>query len=551
MKCKLWGLIIIIGGGLLFGFPAAPAHAQGFYCITDTPANATMWAAAVGIFQTAGSSPYGVEGFHAVGVDIHSENVRIVRNYQYNKIVRIDFRVYFTAKTEIPVRFEFTPMVGYVPRSQFVVQQASYQLYEWNSYTQQFPGVDSTELQVDIVQTSSIPDTAQAFVVIVDRVCFQTPSNEATRTPTPPTQTRTPTATSQYTPPPTNTPRPTTTLTPSLTRTPNPLTPTKTPSPSPGAGTPTALPQNTLEPLVSGHFPTPSPQSSDLRFPFPVPRLPNPGMVAPSAIPARTTATAALATAFRGDVSGVALIPVEGALTSVAQYSGAVKAWSTQVFLDAQGTPMADLRNQANQIGGNIGGFFYVLRTMRESIGQTGDLVVILLIVIGFNILVRIIVFVISFVFFMWRALMVLIRLVSQSPGAAVFLIALIFVIVILIAASATPGNFSEATPVALATRTPTGTITLTVTTTLLPIVPTATSRFIGFRPTPTALTLATVPFVVGDAFDGTSADYAINTYRTLNTMSGGLVDFIAFIALVAIALVVGVRLVRILNASK
>ncbi len=98
-------------------------------------------------------------------------------------------------------------------------------------------------------------------------------------------------------------------------------------------------------------------------------------------------------------------------------------------------------------------------------------------------------------------------------------------------------------TPTPTATRTPFP--TWTPTGTLRSLQPTATSKYQGFRLTPTPLTLMPMP-TLEEQFDmtsstGTFADTIINAYKTMNT--NGVGDFVSF---VVVALVVVVYLVRV-----
>src|SRR5512143_176552 len=98
-------------------------------------------------------------------------------------------------------------------------------------------------------------------------------------------------------------------------------------------------------------------------------------------------------------------------------------------------------------------------------------------------------------------------------------------------------------TPTPTPTRTPFPTWTPTAT--LIPLSPTATSKYQGFRLTPTPLHITPEPTLVAQ-FDtagstGTFADTIINAYRAMNV--SGVGDFVSFIV---VALVIVVYLTRI-----
>jgi disulfide bond formation protein DsbB len=85
-----------------------------------------------------------------------------------------------------------------------------------------------------------------------------------------------------------------------------------------------------------------------------------------------------------------------------------------------------------------------------------------------------------------------------------------------------------------------------TATPTLIPIQPTATSKYAGLRPTPTMFPTGAATRITG--FDtrnvtGGFADTIINTYRFININTGGAFDIISFFALVLFLMALLVRL--------
>jgi hypothetical protein len=285
-----------------------------------------------------------------------------------------------------------------------------------------------------------------------------------------------------------------------------------------------------------------------------VPVFPTPAFIIPSPLPDYVQATAPVATAYAGNPVGIIQIPLEDSLTKVAAYQAGVLGWATQIFIGANGTPMADMRNQAHQIGSGIGGFFRVLRGIRDSVGQTGDLVVILLIVLAFNIMIRIMTFILTFIFFAWRLIRMMITFIAQTPAIFISLVIVVIIIIVLIIS----GARSDSQPVAgggtITTLHPTSTGSVTATTTLLPIEATATSRFQGFRATPTPIPLNMTPIfgiTLPADISGQTADRIINTYRAANTATNGMVDVLAFIIVAGVTIGLGIRLVGRLNRDK
>lgn len=556
-KLILLSLIIIT---LSLFLQTKTARAQ-YFCLTfNTNQFAYVFEHLEGQFLFSGESPYGVAGLHA-GENTLSRTAVTRYTYLANSLAYIDFRIYPKSPSSYPIKIELSV---YGTNQTVYTSEATLNSFpqgQWSPFlTFGVGGVQSYAFTLRVTQTSN-SDPLQKFVLFVDKVCFAEPFPTPIPNPTlvPPTVTRTPSNTPQHTLVPTNSPPPTTTRTPTITRTPSATAATHTPSPTAGAGTPTDTPAppsvtGTLAPLLSGSFPTPTPNRPNLHFPFPVPIFPTPAVVVPSPISDYIPATAPVATSYAGNPVGMIQVPLEDSLTKVAAYQAGVLGWATQVFLDAEGTPMADLRNQAHQIGSGIGGFFVVLRGLRDSVGQTGDLVVILLLVLAFNIMIRIVTFVLTFVFFAWRLIRMMITFIAQTPAIFIFLVIVVIIIGILIISGARSDSLPVAGGGTITTLTPTSTGSVTATATLLPIEATATSRFQGFRQTPTPIPLNMTPvfgITLPPDVSGQTADRIINTYRAANTATNGMVDVLAFIMVAGVTIGLGIRLVGRLNRDK
>lgn len=547
---------------ILSGAPG-PARAQSGWCSGEYPErNMDTWQVLNGsAFQYW--SPPGLYGFRSVagsGVGVDYQVAKLLRNYGQNPIIELTFSVYIGSLTEIQpyIYIELRKNFGTVGNAFRVLP--SFQAQNWQTFNVAFSSILSDQIEITIQQNSASGDAPSAFYVRIDQICWGYPYSQFTSTPTPVTVTNTPTFTPQATQRYTNTPISTWTRTPTNTRTPGTATPTKTGTVGPGTITPTPTdPYDWTPPpgLNSGPFPTPTPRTPQLRWVLPVPVFMTPDLSVPTLIPQRSTSTPPLAGTAVGAVSGSNVIGVDlsDSLTRVADYRSDIFAWQTQVFLDADGTPMADLRNQANLIANNIGGFFYVLRSVRDATGQIGDLVVVLLGLIAFNIIIRLSVFGIGLILFLWRALRSLIDLVSKTPALLLLLVIIVIVIVLIIVlGGASAGDWASPT-LTLETPVATSTGTITATHTLLPISPTPTPQFRGFRMTPTPIPINTTPIFdvsVGmPDISGQTADQVINGYKTLNTGTRGAIDLLAFMALAGITIGMAVRLINRLNKDK
>lgn len=562
---KLIALLLMIAA---LGIAAPqPASAQAGWCSDEYPErNIDSWYIINGDpFQDW--YPPNLDGFRSAPRTVGVQDAQILvigRDYLRKSITSLNISVWTTSLTEnLPtVSFEIydTTTTAYPP-----IFTASTPLYlltaqTWIDYEFEFGYITSDRINLSLVQYTQLGDGPDVFYVRINRICFSEPEAYASNTPTPVTVTAIPTVTPQATAPNTRTSVPTWTRTPTRTRTPGTATPTKTGTVGPGTITHTPTdPYDWTPPpgLNSGPFPTPTPRVPQLRWELPVPVFMTPDLSIPTLIPARATSTAPSAGTAVGYVGGGSVIGIDvgGISTQVSQYRDGVFAWQTQVYLDAEGTPMAALRDQANLIANNIGGFFYVLRSVRDATGQIGDLVVVLLGLIAFNIIVRLSVFGIGLVLFLWRALRSLIDLVAKTPALLIMLVIVIIIIVLLIiAGGANSGDWDEAT-LTLTTPVATSTGTITATHTLLPISPTPTPKFRGFRMTPTPIPINTTPIFdvsVGmPDISGQTADQVINGYKSLNTGTRGAIDLLAFMALAAITIGMAVRLINRLNKDK
>lgn len=237
----------------------------------------------------------------------------------------------------------------------------------------------------------------------------------ASRTPIPYTpfpRTATPTASSTPTRSVTPTSMPTHTPTQTLTFTPVTHTATVSLTPSITLTASETVPSSEAPISTLPSEPVPSPQlpqnaCTDLDNPcaiFPQPVFPTVALSVPTNVgtvnytltplPSITSVGTAV-----GQVTAVPVALAEAA-TQVNLMRTELGMEATRILLDAQGTPV-DIANTAYTFGGNIGGFFGIVRQFADhgtGIGRTGDILLVIIALIAFNLLVRLIIFAIPIV---------------------------------------------------------------------------------------------------------------------------------------------------------
>lgn len=383
-------------------------------------------------------------------------------------------------------------------------------------------------------------DTVDPFFLQVEEICYEADFN--TLVWNPPTSTPPPTSTN---PAPTSMPIPSSTAT--RTRTP---APSGTPVPTITPGGPTLTPSNTLPPTynydgptspptfspddaigVQNPFNSPTPRPPNNGYPFQGPNFPTLQLPSPTPIPFLPTLTLIPAVIVTGTPNSmpVAIAQISTQIGGVAQQA---QAWSTQIVRDGQGTALPSIANQANRIGSEVGGAFAVIRAIPQGIGRAGDIVLFLILLIAFNLLLRLFIFIFTVLEWLFRQ--------AKAIFSMVFGFFTMILIVFMVVAMLTTNIHAQA-------QSPTATPTLTLTPTLLPINPTATSPYGYFRDTPTPYSIH--PESLPNYFDtsgttGTFADTIINGYRSF----GAVADFISFIAMAAIAVMLLVRLFKRMN---
>jgi hypothetical protein len=269
-----------------------------------------------------------------------------------------------------------------------------------------FPApINAARFILDMQGSASEVGTVQIEIV---EMCYSL-ADVPTRTPLPTipptflTRTATPTRTATRTPTPTRTRTATATRTASATFTPITLTPTasstplETATPSPASTLPNA-PLNTPDVPSNAcadpdrpcdRFPQPVFPTLALVLPTPVPRAnhtltPLPSMTRAADAPANTTPVVIAA-----DIgTQVALLPAQIGLDA------------THVLRDALGTPV-DTGNTVYQLGSSVGATFGLFRQFAAygtGIGRSGDILVVLIALIAFNLLIRFILFAIPIV---------------------------------------------------------------------------------------------------------------------------------------------------------
>jgi hypothetical protein len=236
--------------------------------------------------------------------------------------------------------------------------------------------------------------------------------------------------------PPTATPNlfasPTTTTTPSITPS---LTSTLTNTPITDTPTPSITPTDTTTPatataqasatfdmtLVSGAFYTPKPPDdtcTDILNPCPILPVPNWGSInlpSPTAIPiivavtGTPMATFTVVAAYSTQVSDYDLRPLA---SKAAEINTSAETVETLQLLDADGTPVGDAVNTIHSMGQTMAIPFNLLRSMQEAdIGHWWALFVFLLLLLAFNILIRISIFFVPIV-------IAILRLIAQVLSA-------------------------------------------------------------------------------------------------------------------------------------
>ncbi len=264
------------------------------------------------------------------------------------------------------------------------------------------------------VSIRGYPQTVSQWMsvgVALTQVCFLsvygTPPTPVPGTPgtNTPTMTRTPTRTATATPMPTSTRTPTPTATP-LTHTPTPFTHTPTLSPS-DTPAPSATIISTLD-----HGPLPSPVLPEnacadpanpcrtypqIVFPTLSIQMPAPiGTVSYTLTPLPSMTSRA--NSSTAQPTGVVIAADIG--TQVALLPAQIGLEATHVLRDALGTPV-DTGNTVYQLGSSVGATFGLFRQFAAygtGIGRSGDILVVLIALIAFNLLIRFILFAIPIV---------------------------------------------------------------------------------------------------------------------------------------------------------
>ncbi|MCE7947211.1 MAG: hypothetical protein DYG88_07255 [Chloroflexi bacterium CFX4] len=264
------------------------------------------------------------------------------------------------------------------------------------------------------VLPASVPPGGAFIGIALTQICFLQQMNP-TPTPilyTPFPRTTTPTASSTPTRSVTPTSMPTYTPTQTLTFTPVTHTATASLTPSITLTASETVPPSETPISTLPSEPVPSPQlpqnaCADPDNPcaiFPEPVFPTVALVMPTLVGTVNYTLSPLPSMTAvgtpsGQTTAVAIELMEVA-TQVGLLQAELGMEATRILLDAQGTPV-DVANAAYTFGGSIGGFFGIVRQFSEhgtGIGRTGDILLVIIALIAFNLLVRLLLFAIPIV---------------------------------------------------------------------------------------------------------------------------------------------------------